>query len=84
MATVQRPRLTPHQAEVFARIERQTRAPRGYARSEVIGSRGACRRLESKGYITTEEVTGPRGGTTYIYRASVFLASTPGFLREVP
>lgn len=67
--TTTRKRLTPHQREVFTRIERQTRSPRGYARSEVIGSRGACQHLEAKGYITVEEVSGPRGGTTYLYRA---------------
>jgi hypothetical protein len=68
-AKVARKRLTPHQREVFERIERQTRSPRGFARSEMIGSRGACQHLQEKGYITVTEVIGPRGGTTYTYQA---------------
>lgn len=61
---------TPHQREVLVRIARQTRSSRGFARSEIIKSRGACVHLEAKGLITAEKIEGPRGGTTWIYRAT--------------
>jgi hypothetical protein len=64
--TVVRKPLTPHQAEVLGRIKRQSKS-KGYARSQNIGSRGACQHLEEKGYISVSEVPGPRGGVTYRY-----------------
>lgn len=66
MTTTTRPRLTPHQTEVYKRIERQAER-NGFARSENIASRGACEHLIAKGYIVAEEVVGPRGGITYKY-----------------
>lgn len=65
MSTRPRPRLTPHQAEVYGRIHR--RAGRGLVTTdEQIGSAGAVQHLVEKGYITrTLHRTGPRGGETY-------------------
>lgn len=60
-------RLTKHQNETLEEVAKASRSGRA-ARSELIGSRGACQHLERKGYITSSEVYGPRGGTTYAYQ----------------
>jgi hypothetical protein len=60
--TATRPRLTPHQREVYARIVRQSRY-NGHALAENVGSRGAVEHLVEKGYVRKVlAYTGPRGG----------------------
>ena len=68
MTTIRRlTRRTPHQSEVLAQIRRIT-ARGAVARSDVIGSPGACAKLLAKGYITREvDSVGPRGGIVYRY-----------------
>lgn len=66
-----RPRLTPHQNEVYLRLIRHaTRAGSAtrHVRESEIGSFGALRKLEAKGYavIAYTEI-GPRGGVTYYW-----------------
>lgn len=59
-----RPRLTRHQREVFARVERLSRSRHGQAVALTdIGSVGAVGHLADKGYVTLEERRGPRGGS---------------------
>lgn len=56
-----RPALTPHQREVFKRIERLTRRHPTYESN--VGSRGAVDKLIDKGYVIVAKIEyGPRGG----------------------
>lgn len=57
-----RPRLTPHQREVFTRYQSAIIRTGGPVLVERLGSRGAVAHLEHKGYLTTENRPGPRGG----------------------
>lgn len=60
-----RPRLTPHQREVYGRIVRQSRH-NGHALAENIGSTGAVEHLVEKGYVVKHlAYTGPRGREFY-------------------
>jgi hypothetical protein len=63
----ERRRLTSHQRTIYDMIERHSRTNTG-AVSQNIGNRGACQHLVRKGWITEEEIHGPRGGITYRYR----------------
>ena len=57
-----RPRLTPHQREVYARIVRLAAHRAGSVAAGDIGSAGAVAHLVEKGYVTkTHVATGPRG-----------------------
>lgn len=72
------PRLTPHQAEVFGRLERRAAAVRDAETDAVvayrwvpeaqIGSHGALWHLVRKGLVEAREVRGPRGGRSFKYR----------------
>lgn len=77
-----RQRLTTHQSEVFARLERVSVPTvtlehedghtevlqRRWIDSRRIGSAGALDHLVAKGYAERREVRGPRGGYHYEYR----------------
>ena len=64
-----RPRLTPHQREVFSSIERACRRLHSdTAEGETIGCWSAVVHLEEKGYVTREHYRGPRGGEYYRIR----------------
>lgn len=63
-----RPRLTDHQKHVLLMIERYNRTFNGTgAPAWAVGCRSACIHLTEKGYVREETVTGPRGGTSYLY-----------------
>lgn len=72
-----RPRLTPHQAEVFERIERYSKNRPTSERN--IGSRTAVQHLIRKGYVTVAQTTyGPRGGATqYLTTIQTMKEGTP-------
>lgn len=65
-----RPKLTPHQREVFDRIARFTRDGDHFVHEQNIGCHGACWRLVRKGYVEAARVSGPRGGEHWYYRVN--------------
>ncbi len=77
---VRRPRgkLTPHQREVYERIERiSRRISDRWVAARSIGSAGACAHLVAKGWIERMVEYGPRGGELYRYRPLSTPMSTP-------
>jgi hypothetical protein len=56
MTTTARPRLTPHQTEVLGRLTRYVERVGHAIRESNIGSPGALRHLERKGYIKVDHV----------------------------
>lgn len=62
--------VTTHQRSVLGRVVRATLTDPWFITSEDLGNRGACEHLIRKMLIAAETVTGPRGGTTYLYRAT--------------
>lgn len=64
-----KPRLTPHQREVFSAIERACRRLHTDAvEADVIGCWSAVVHLEEKGYVVREHYRGQRGGEHYRIR----------------
>jgi hypothetical protein len=64
-----RPRLTPHQREVFGRLRRWSdRVGGGWVALDVIGSRAALDHLVDKGHAERTVIYGPRGGRRPLYR----------------
>lgn len=63
------PRITPHQAEVLARLNRLSpRRAAGWVYVGDIGSRGALNRLRMKGLVEERVTRGPLGGERLWYR----------------
>jgi hypothetical protein len=63
-------RLTPHQKEVYGRLQRLSGNGNRWVPSTLIRCVGACEHLVDKGYALREERSGPRGGTHYFYRST--------------
>jgi hypothetical protein len=71
IVTKPRGKLTPHQREVYGRIERLSRGGTRWVAGENIGSLGACNHLYAKGWITVDIQYGPRGGERPMYRPTM-------------
>ena len=79
----QRPRLTPHQREVYDRLSRRAAFPTAihndsYVHESSIGSKGALWHLVDKNYAVAREIIGPRGGTRYAFRPVRLTPDTHG------
>ena len=57
-----RPRLTGHQAQIFRRLAFLCGEERRWLHWKHVGSIGALRHLQRKGYVECDERTGPLGG----------------------
>ena len=63
-----RPKLTPHQREVYDRMMRIGNRE-GWVQFKWLGSRGACNKLVAKGYAEHRFTYGKGGGEHSWYRA---------------
>lgn len=60
--------LTAREQQALREIRHWCGGPDRLVESIVIGARPACKRLEALGLIVVEEVRGPKGAPSWIYR----------------